>query len=646
MSTIKHTLNPERQYVIGTAGHIDHGKTALVKALTGVDTDRLPEEKERGITIDLGFAHLSNNVTIIDVPGHERLIKNMVSGVSTIDLVLFVVAADDGVMPQTREHLDIINLLGIRHGIFVITKIDLVDEEWLALVEEDVENLVQQTNLDDSSIFKTSVETGHGIEELHQAILHTLSEIPPKKDFEIFREPVDRVFSMKGFGTVITGTVLCGSLKTGGQVEIQPGGLTARVRTLQSHDREVQQVSIGYRAAVNLAGIELNQIHRGDVLVQPNIFKPVQILNARLALLKSSPKPLKNNQRIRLHIHTAEVLARVIVIEASEIKPGTDGYVQFRLEQTIHAAYQDRFIIRQYSPQLTIGGGIILQTNPLRFRKKYQEKIVRNLKMLESDDYRSKILAGFDDVSNQPHTQMEIKTSTNIPMKELKSLLDTLISQKEIFTRRLGNDVFYFSIDQVNAALRRIEKELATYHETYPNRPGPSETELSGKLENIFPPGLLQIAIEHGIVTRKIARENQNIRRSDFQPIFSAKESKLYREIAEHYRRAKFTPPTIKETLQHFNISPKEFKEITSLLGKEGELVYLDETLFIHRDALVEIEDKVKTFFQEKDTITVPEFKELFGVTRKHAIPLLIYLDNKDITERDGDVRRRGRVID
>ncbi|MFQ5583056.1 MAG: SelB C-terminal domain-containing protein [Calditrichia bacterium] len=490
------------------------------------------------------------------------------------------------------------------------------------------------------------MESGQGIEELHQAILRTLSEIPPKKDFEIFREPVDRVFSMKGFGTVITGTVLSGALKTGEQVEIQPGGLTARVRTLQSHDREVQQVNIGYRAAVNLAGIELNQIRRGDVLVQQNIFKPVQILNARLALLKSSPKPLKNNQRIRLHIHTAEVLARVIVIEAGEIKPGTDGYIQFRLEQPIHAAYQDRFIIRQYSPQLTIGGGIILQTNPPRIRKKYREKIVQNLKMLEGDDYRSKILAGFDDVSNQPHTRMEIKISTNIPMKELKSLLDMLISQKEIFTHRMGNDVLYFSIDQVNAVLRRIEKELTTYHETYPNRPGPAEAELSGKLENVFPAGLLQIAVEQGIHRKKLTRDNQSIRLTEFQPEFSAKESKLYQEIAEHYRKAKFTPPTIKEALKLFDISPKEFKEITSLLRTEGELVYLDETLFIHRDTLVEIEDKVKTFFQKKNAITVPEFKELTGTTRKHAIPLLIYLDNKGITERDGDVRRRGRAFD
>ncbi|RMG66472.1 MAG: selenocysteine-specific translation elongation factor, partial [Calditrichaeota bacterium] len=275
-------LDPNRQYVIGTAGHIDHGKTALVKALTGVDTDRLPEEKARGITIDLGFAHLSENITIIDVPGHERLIKNMVAGVSTIDLVLLVVAADDGVMPQTREHLDIVRLLQIQHGVVAITKVDLVDEEWLELVSEDVRSLLQDSPFPRAPIVFTSAASGQGIEQLREVLLNELARVPSRQDTEVFRLPVDRVFSAHGFGTVVTGTVLGGSLKSGQQVEVQPSGRLSRVRGLQTHEQEVGRVRVGFRAAVNLADLTLDQIHRGDVLTEPGRYQPARQINARL----------------------------------------------------------------------------------------------------------------------------------------------------------------------------------------------------------------------------------------------------------------------------------------------------------------------------------------------------------------------------
>lgn len=638
-------LNPNRQYVIGTAGHIDHGKTALVKALTGVDTDTLPEEKERGITVNIGFAHLADNVTIIDVPGHERLIKNMVAGVSTIDLVLFVIAADDGVMPQTREHLDIVKLLGIRQGIFVITKVDLVDGEWIELVKEEIRNLLRYTAFNAAPILTTSVATGEGVEELRKLLLETLVAIPPKQDFEIFREPIDRVFNVKGFGTVITGTVLGGGVRTGDAIEIQPSGIRTRIRTLQSHDKEVNEVRVGYRAAVNLAGVEVSQVERGDVLVQPDLYQPVEIINGKLTILQSASKALKTNQRVRLHVHTAETFARVIIPDGSELKPGESGYVQLRLEQPVHAAYQDRFIIRQYSPQITIGGGIILQTNPSRFRKKHLPNFQKTMRDLESSNLKERILASFDMHSIQPLSSMQIKLAANIPFAELEKIVRELTVKKELIAQNTGKETLYFSVDQMDLILDRIVFELKKYHKSFPNRAGMNERELSSKLERLFPVQSIQAAIRFGLDQKRITTEKQALRLADFTPQFSPKESKLLEEIKQRYLKAKFAPPTWKEALEIFGVSEKELKELMALLRSEGELVFVDETLAFHRSALEEIQRMIKTFFQKKAEMSVTEFKEITGTTRKHAIPLLAYFDSLGITERAGDVRRAGHKL-
>ena len=546
-------LSSNRQYVIGTAGHIDHGKTALVKGLTGIDTDNLPEEKARGITVNIGFAHLSNNVTIIDVPGHERLIKNMVAGVSTIDLVLFVIAADDGIMPQTREHLDIVKLLGIQHGIFVITKTDLADQEWIKLVKQDIQNLLSDTVFGGAPIITTSVNSGEGIENLQKRILEELSKIPLKHDLEIFREPIDRMFNVKGFGTVITGTALGGSLKTGDPVEIQPSGIQSRARTLQTHDSDVKEVSVGFRAAVNLAGVELNQIERGHVLVQPNLYRPVEIISARLTILKSFSKPLKTNQRVRFHIHTAEALARIIIPDHSELKPGESAFVQIRLEQPVHAAYQDRFIIRQYSPQITIGGGVVLQTNPPRFRKKHLITFQKMMHCLESNDPKMKILASFDEELQQPLSLDQIKVSTNIAYAELERIVRELIARKDMFLQKAGPETIYYSRGQVERVLENLISELRKYHQSFPNRSGMNKHELISKLERQFSQESLQLAVNFGLDRGEIKTEKQVIRLADFDPQFSSKEAKLLEEINQHYLKAKFTPPTLKEALEIFH---------------------------------------------------------------------------------------------
>ena len=636
---------PLRQFIIGTAGHIDHGKTALVKALTGVDTDRLPEEKARGITIDIGFAHLSENITIIDVPGHERLIKNMVAGVSTIDLVLFVVAADDGVMPQSREHLDIINLLQIRHGLVVITKTDLADLEWLLLVEEDLRNLLRDTPFAGSEIYHTSTVSGEGISQLREALLQKLVDIPPRQDMEVFRQPVDRAFSVKGFGTVITGTVLSGMLKTGDEVEIQPGGVRTRVRGLQSHDREVAEVRAGYRAAVNLAGIDLENVQRGMVLTAPELFAPVSLINARLSLLASAPLPLKNNQRIRFHIHTGEAFARVLIPDAPQLAPGESGYVQLRLEQPVHAAFQDRFIVRQYSPQRTLGGGVVLQTEPFRYRKKYQALFRKTLAQLESDTPAGRISGAFDLIAAEPPKLWQLKTRTNLPLQELQRTVKALIQEEQLFSAGISGKTYYFSRAQLQACLERIVAALEKYHREFPGRAGLSEAEAISRLEKVFHPEALRKALEYGLRTKILARDHQQYRHASFTPQLSAKDSEKYQATAALYREAKFAPPTVKEILAQLSLTPKEFKELSRLLREAGQLVYIDETLMLHSSTLPELQALLQDFFRDKREITVAEFKELTGTTRKHAIPLLTYLDTNGYTERDGDVRRPGPKI-
>ncbi|MFQ5772833.1 MAG: selenocysteine-specific translation elongation factor, partial [bacterium] len=371
--------------IIGTAGHIDHGKSALVKALTGVNPDRLKEEKERGLTIDLGFAHLGEKATIIDVPGHEKFIRNMVAGVSTINFVLFVVAADDGVMPQTREHLDILKILQVKHGIIVITKIDLVEEEWLNLVKEDVRNLVQGSFLEIAPMLSVSSITGRGISKLKTTMETQWQQIKRRENKGVFWMPIDRSFTMKGFGTVVTGSVLSGETKVGDSLELLPQKKIVRIRGLQSHGHSVEKVAPGDRAAINLQALAKDQIHRGNVLSVPNYFNVARRLDARLQLLENAPKAIKPNTRVRLHFGTTEVMARISLLNVTKIEPGVSAYVQFHLENPGCTRRLDPFVIRQYSPTTTIGGGIILDANATR-HKLADPTVLHKLQALEKEN--------------------------------------------------------------------------------------------------------------------------------------------------------------------------------------------------------------------------------------------------------------------
>lgn len=631
-----------RQFIIGMAGHIDHGKTALVKVLTGIDTDRLEEEKKRGITIDLGFAHLTGNITIIDVPGHEKLIKNMVAGVSTIDLVLFVIAADDGIMPQTREHLDIINLLGIHDGIFVITKTDMVEREWIDLVEEEVRELLKQKAFCEAPILRVSVITGEGIARLKQLLLEKTTTAKRRRDDGIFRIPVDRAFIKAGFGSIVTGSVIAGSVKTGEMVEILPQRIQVRVRGIQSHDNPVDEVRAGDRAAINLAGSGVEVLHRGEVIARPGFYEPVDSFNASLTVLPDAPAPVKNQMRIRIHLHTAEVIGRLILFESRELQPGENGLVQIRLEEPAFACYDDRFIIRRFSPQHTLGGGIVLQTNPPRFRKRFAHRMIHSLHDLQSKDPEKKIMACFSLLAISPMTQTKLQVNTGIPVTELEKIIRKLSNEEKLLSFSHGQEMHYYSSEQMSMVLDSLKSELERYHKTYPGRTGMAVPELLSQLAKYHSEELINHALTYGAKQGIVSMADEVVSLSNFRVHYSPKEEDVISRIENIYLSSEFQPPLTKDLPEMAAVSEREIREFLKILKEQNKLVLVEDKLFFHIHAMNKLIEIVSNFFQNRQEMTVADLKDLLGISRKYAIPLLSYLDDRKFTEREGDVRRKG----
>jgi len=628
--------------VIGMAGHIDHGKTALVKALTGIDTDRLKDEQKRGITIDLGFAHLTENITIIDVPGHEKLIKNMVAGVSTIDLVLFVIAADDGIMPQTREHLDIVNLLGIRNGIFVITKTDLAEGEWIELVEEEVRELLKDTAFRDAPILRASVITGEGIPELKQVLLEKVGTASRRKNNGIFRMPVDRVFVKAGFGSIVTGSVISGSLRTGEMVDILPQQIQARVRGVQSHDNQVEEVQAGDRAAVNLAGTGLEMLHRGQVIAQTNFYEAAYSFNARISILADARIPVKNRMRIRIHLHTVEIIGRLILLEGRELKPGESGLVQIRLEDRTFASYDDRFIIRRFSPQHTLGGGVVLQTNPPRFRKRFAAQILNTLSDLQSDDPDKRVMACFSLIEVHPLTLRQLQVKTGIPAPQLQHIVRKLSENKQLLSFGHAQDTYYYAAAQISKVVESVSSELERYHKTYPGRAGISIPELYSHMAKYYPEELLNHAVGYGMERYRFTVNDEVISLQSFRVHYSKKDEQLISQLENIYLSSEFQPPMTKDLPDMMGLSEKVMREYLNILKEQNKLVLVEEKLFFHSRAIEKLTGMLENFFREHQEMTVTDLKDLLGITRKYAIPLLTYLDNQKFTQRDGDIRRTG----
>ena len=625
--------------VIGTAGHIDHGKTLLVKALTGTDTDQAPEEKARGITIELGFAFLGDSATIIDVPGHERFVKTMVAGVSTVDVAMLVIAADDGVMPQSREHLDVLQLLGVKRGVIVLNKVDLAEEEWLDLVEEELREFTRGTFLQDAPIFRVSALNGEGIDSLRQCLLEWAGDTEGKRADAPFRLPVDRAFVVKGFGLVCTGTALAGALREGDRVEIMPEGREVRVRSMQEHGSAVDQVQAGDRAAINLAGIEQGQIERGDLLVAPDFFRPTQMLDVYLRLLQSSPMSIEPRGRVRLHLGTREIMARVILPGGEPLEPGQESPAQLRLEAPLVAAWGDRFVLRRYSPALTIGGGTVLDPHPVKHRR-FDPELLEHLQVLRRGELPEVVEYSIRAATDRLKGERELAGELGIGLERLQVLLCELEEAGRVErTASDGQDrLLHQSVRKLWGD--RVEQALEDFHRAEPLKPGLRREELRNLSARYAQPELFDCVLRYLEREERVVLEGAVVKAAAHGIRFTPEEQALRVEIEARLNTTAFTEiPDAAGLAEALQTAPRQVEEILRALQELGVVVALEGGLLAHGEALDLVRERLRGYLQGEGEITVAQFRELIGSNRKYAMALLGYFDAAGLTARSGDVR-------
>lgn len=605
-----------KNITIGTAGHVDHGKTTLIKALTGIDTDRLKEEKERGMTIDLGFASLDlpngAHAGIVDVPGHERFIKNMLAGAGGVDLALLVIAADESVMPQTVEHLEILQLLEVKRGVIALTKADLVDADWIEAVEEDVRKALEGTFLADAPIIPVSSTTGQGLPELLAAIQDASEGVEARDSSGPFRLPIDRVFTLTGFGTVVTGTLVAGTVKVGDAVEVLPKGLKSRVRQIQIHGRKVESASAGSRVAMNLAGLEVSDLERGDVCATPETLKASSLLDLRLTLLKSA-KPLKNRTRVRLHVGTAELLGRLTLLDRDDLKPGDQAYAQFRSETPAAAARNDRFVIRSYSPMTTIGGGVIIEPNARRHRR--------------FDASTISALTTSSKGSPEELLEQELKQSPTGKTSASHELVESLKQQGKIIElpggRAMHSSVLAHHADKIRSTLQ-------FFHEKNPLKLGMPKEELRNTAGKAFDAKGFASLLEYIAQAGEISTSDTLVSLAGREVSLKPEQQSAADRMLEALQKAGLNVP-----------SPDELgpREILDLLVQRGEVIRVTQDLYFHHETIERAERTVREYIGKNGKITVSEFRDATGSTRKYALPILEYFDSKKVTRRLGDER-------
>jgi selenocysteine-specific elongation factor len=620
-----------RYIILGTAGHIDHGKSALVKALTGIDPDRLKEEKERGITIDLGFADLNYpdglTVGIVDVPGHERLIKNMLAGAGGIDLVLLVIAADEGIMPQSREHLHICDLLKIKSGLIAITKADLVEKEWLELVGDEVKNFLKGTFLEGAPIVPVSSKTAFNIDLLKEKIKEVALRVEPKPTKGLFRLPIDRVFTLKGFGTIITGTAISGSISIDDAVEILPSNVQSRVRGLHSHGKPIQTAYAGQRVAINLHGVDKEELKRGDSVVVPERFIPTKKIDADVEMLLDAPA-LKSKGLVHFHLGTSETTARAILYGRTELKGGERCYCQFRLQEPVIAMSGDRYIIRRFSPVETIGGGEVLDPSP--YRRGLKEGI-DDLKIFKTGTLSEKIATK---VKKAGIRGIEISLIEGWIKAEITSIKDSIMTLKDDSILMQFEDILIHN-NAFNPFREAVKKTMNDFHEKNPLKPGMPKEELRANLN--IEPRLFSNLIKS---LNDIAVEKEMIRLATFRVALSRVDETLKIKILELLEKGGFQPPNRVELSRSLKLDQKHLSDILKLMVKEGSLVRINDSIYITSSVYRRMIDNLKDFFTRKSEMTVAEFRDILNTTRKYALPFLEYLDSNKITLRVGDIRK------
>jgi selenocysteine-specific elongation factor len=631
-----------KQIILGTAGHIDHGKTSLIKAITGTNTDRLKEEQKRGITIELGFASLDlpsgRHLGIVDVPGHEKFVKNMVAGATGIDIVTMVIAADEGVMPQTREHMEICALLGIRHGMVVLTKTDMVDEEWLELVTEDIRDFTMGTFLEEAPIVPVSSLTGDGIPQFIDELDALCKEVPERSSTGLFRLPVDRVFSMKGFGTVITGTLISGRVNVGDPIVIYPGRIASKVRGIQVHNQSRESAEAGMRTAINFQGLEKTAINRGDILAREGTLSPSYMVDLELHFLSSNKKPIKNRTQVRFHTGTSETMGNLILLDREELSPGDTCTAQVRLDEPVSLIRDDRFVIRSYSPVRTIGGGKVLNPIPGK-HKRFQQEIVDGLSGL--------IDAAPEDIIDH-HARMagpagvnfsQLLLMTNLPAKALDTAIGTMLNSQTILLADKENRT-YIHLAIFDRLKQLSQDGLEKYHRNNPLKPGISKEELKSKFPRAAGGKLFTLVLNRMIKDNQIVLEDDTVRLASHTVSLQVDQEALKQQIVDTYRQSKLTPPYFRDIVKSLDVDPKSAKSVLELLVGEGALVKVKEDLYYDRNTLDELKAQLVAHIVENGEISTPTFKDMTGASRKYVIPLIEHFDATQVTIRVGDMRQ------
>jgi len=613
-------------YVLGTAGHVDHGKSALVKALTGIDPDRLAEEKERGLTIELGFAWLrlpdEREVSIVDVPGHERFIKNMLAGVGAIDVALLIIAADEGVMPQTREHLAILGLLNVERGIVVITKKDLVDEEMLELVTLDAEESLKGSFLEGSPVIATSSVTGEGLPQLLNTISDILDSTPPRRDIGRPRLSVDRVFTMKGFGTVVTGTLIDGKLNTGQQIEILPSGQRATIRGLQTHKRKLETALPGTRVAVNLGGVTVDQLQRGMVLTSPGWLEPTRHLDVRIRAVSDLMRPVGHNKSVILHVGTCEVPGKMRLLDRDKLSPGDSGWAQMVLSSPVPVARGDLFIIR--SASTTLGGGTVIETGAKRHRR-FNDGVLAHLESRSKGSPEDILLVNLENV--QPADAVAVIAQCNLAPDEARDALESLLAKGGII--RLGNDerALLFSADGWTSLERQALTAVRSYHTQFPLRLGMPREELRSRLK--ISPSNYNAVMARFVDEEVLFEEGNLVRLPAHEVVFSPEQQAEVNRLMAELAANPFAP----------NIGSLPGPDLLNALADRRQIIRISDSVIFSNETYHEMLERIMTHLRTHGKITVAEVRDMFGTSRKFALALMEYLDDKKVTRRVGDER-------
>jgi selenocysteine-specific elongation factor len=627
--------------IIGTAGHIDHGKTALVKALTGTNTDRLKEEQERGITIELGYAFLDERIAIIDVPGHERFIKNMVAGVATVDFAMLVVAADDGIMPQTREHFDILRLLGVEDGIVVVTKCGLAEPDWVDLVVEEIREMAGGSFLEGRPILRADSLSGDGIEDVRRALVALADRKKERVPGPVFRLPIDRVFTIKGFGTVVTGSALSGQVNVEDRLELLPRGDLVRVRAVETQGKHVAAASAGMRVALNIPQVAVDDVARGDVLATPDRLKPTFMLDVECRVLEGSPVALEQRQRVRVHLGTKELMARVIILDRDRIQPGEQALVQLRLEERTAAQRLDRYVIRRYSPPVTIGGGRILDANPAKHRQRHLDGVVG-------------ALTGLGDASVEKVVARILSKERVVSFDDLVTKSSLSPEQVEGVTAALGIDggvieieakgARYLAADSAyEAFLGALEADLAEYHAKNPLKVGAKRGEISKRASADLPEFAAKRFLELAIGGLRVRAPS-----GDLLALyaFEVNLTKRQRAALERMEKAlldgRFQPPDLAALCEECCLDEKQARQLLQMLVDDGRAVGLEGKIYFHARIIAEGVELLRRAFAAHPEMTMSDFRTTVDTSRKYSVPLLNYYDNQGLSTRRGDVRVPG----